>query len=484
MQNKLKILFAASEAIPYAKTGGLADVIGTLPKELEKLGLDVRIVIPKYKTIYDQNINTTKIGEFSVNLADNIHIGEIEKTILPDSNVPVYFIKNDFFYYRDGIYQNNKMDYSDNSSRFIFFSRGVLELLKIIDFKPHIIHTNDWQTGLIPCYLKSELYSNDPFYLNIKTVFTIHNIAYQGLFWHLDMPLLGLDWSYFTQDKLEFYGKINFLKAGIVYADAITTVSSTYAKEIQTTEYGCGLEGIIKMRSKDLIGILNGVDYNIWNPETDSLIVKNYSANNIRGKSANKRELKRIFGLSNDKFPIIGMITRLVEQKGIPIIMQAMDELMKLDVQMVIMGTGNPEYESFFLNAKDRFKGKIGVNIAFNERLAHLIEAGSDMFLMPSRYEPCGLNHLYSLKYGTIPIARKTGGLADAIIPYDSQKGGGNGFLFEHYNHREMLKSIKEAIEIYHTKKWRKLISRAMISDFSWEQSARKYLEVYNKITV
>ncbi|MDD2714314.1 MAG: glycogen synthase GlgA [Candidatus Wallbacteria bacterium] len=481
---ELKVLLAASEASPFAKTGGLADVAGSLPAALSKLGVDCRLIIPKYKSVYNMRPNTSKVGEFSVNLAGNVYLGEVEEAKIPKTQASVYFIKNDRFFFRDELYQVKGRDYDDNASRFIFFSRAVLEVMKIIQFKPDIIFANDWQTGLIPAYLKSPLYSDDVFYHGIKTVFSIHNLAYQGIFWHLDMPLTGLGWDYFTPEKIEFYGKINLLKAGIVFADQITTVSPTYAREIQTQEMGCGLEGLLAERSNDLVGIVNGIDYETWNPENDKLIQKTYnSGKSAAGKAKNKLSLLEMFGLPIDDRPLIGIVSRLDEQKGIDLLHNALSEIMGQQVKLVILGKGKPEYEEFLAAAAAKHPDKLGVRIEFNEKIAHQIQAGADIFLMPSKVEPCGLNQLYALRYGTIPVVRKTGGLSDTIIDFDPADGSGNGFVFEEYNPLSMIRAIKRVCETYRAPKlWKKLVNNAMEADFSWNSSAQKYKELFEKV--
>jgi len=483
MPKKMSVLFATSEAMPFAKTGGLADVSGSLPKYLKKAGLDTAIIMPKYRQIEEMDIKIKKIGEVMVNLSGTVFTGEIEKSSLPGTRVKVYFVKNDAFFHRKGLYGEKSGDYPDNSSRFIFFSRAVLEALKIIDKKPNIIHAHDWQTGLIPCYLKSFLYSNDTFYHGIKTVFTIHNLSYQGLFWHIDMPLTGLGWNYFTPEKLEFYGKISFLKAGLLYSDILTTVSPTYSKEIQNTRLGCGMEGLLNKRNSELFGILNGADYSTWDPKKDKLIPKNYSKTNIKGKSENKSILLEKFGLLKDDVPVISFIGRLVEQKGLELIKSALNSMAELPAKFIFLGTGNKNYEDFLSAMMRKYPDKISVMLEFSEKTAHLLQAGSDILIMPSSFEPCGLNQLYSMKYGTIPVAYKTGGLADSIIDFRIDPKNGTGFLFSEYTEKAMLETLISAIKAYDNKKiWKKLVSNCMSQDFSWQKASEEYIKIYKKI--
>jgi len=483
MSNKLSVLFAASEAVPFAKTGGLADVVGSLPKYLKKKKIDVSIIMPKYRQIEEMELKSKKIGEVKVNLSGTVFTGEIEKSSLPGSKVPVYFVKNDSFFHRKELYGGKSGDFPDNSSRFIFFSKAVLEALKIIDKKPDIIHSHDWQTGLIPCFLKSFLYSNDTFYHGIKTVFTIHNLSYQGLFWHIDMPLTGLGWNYFTPQKLEFYGKISFLKAGLLYSDILTTVSPTYAQEIQRTNIGCGMEGLLSKRKNELFGILNGADYKIWDPKKDKLIPANYSKSNPAGKALNKSQLLNDFGLKETGMPLISFVGRLVDQKGLSLIRESFNRMMELPAQFIFLGTGNKKYENFLSAMTKKYPDKFSAKLEFNEETAHLLQAGSDMLLMPSDFEPCGLNQLYAMKYGTVPIAFRTGGLADSITNINIDKKKGTGFIFSNYTGDEFIETIKNAIDVYEDKKsWKKIMKNAMSEDYSWEKSCDNYIEIYKKL--
>lgn len=490
MTNKLNILFASSEVEPFAKTGGLADVSGSLPKEIKKLNGDIRIFLPHYSTIdsVKYNIEDLPNSEFEIQIGSNKIKGKIKQTFVDvnGKHLTVYFIHNENFFDRGGLYVNplNNLDYEDNFERFVFFSRGVLEATKIIGWQPDIIHTNDWQTGLIPIYLKT-LYINDPFWVNTKSVFTIHNLAYQGIFDKSEFPKIDLPWDVFRIDGIEFYDKINLMKAGIVYSDALTTVSKNYAKEIcSSVVFGYGLEGVLAERKSKLFGILNGVDYSVWSPLKDDFIPQKYSGRNIGKKIVNKKALLENFGLPfNETIPVIGMISRLADQKGLDLIEAASDELLRLDLQLVFLGTGDEKYQIFLERIKERNPEKVGVYIGFSNQLAHLIEAGSDMYLMPSRYEPCGLNQLYSLKYGTVPIVRATGGLEDSIEQYNSESKSGTGFKFYEYDKNELSKTVRFALEVYGDEKsWLQIMKNGMKQDFSWKVSAKKYMEIYKSL--
>ncbi|MEW5692311.1 MAG: glycogen synthase GlgA [Candidatus Hydrogenedentota bacterium] len=483
-RKKLKILFVTSESVPFAKTGGLADVSLALPAQLIKQGLDVRVILPKYKNIDEKRIKLEYVAcNIPVKISDRTENMDILSSTI--NHTKYYLIKKDKYYDREELYQTKEGDYPDNCERFTYFSRAVLEALKAIDFKPDIIHCNDWQTGLIPVYLKT-LYKTDHFFNNIKSVFTIHNIAYQGLFWYLDMHLTGLDQALFTYDKLEFYGKLNYLKAGIVFADKITTVSQKYIEEIKTPELGYGLHNTIKYRANDLTGIINGADYNIWDPPKDGYIAKNYTIKSVtQGKKACKKDLQIVADLSlNEDIPLIGMISRLAEHKGFDILSEVIDEIMNLGVEFVLLGTGEQKYYDLFTRVKSKHPDYCSINFIFNDELAHKIEAGADIYLMPSRYEPCGLNQLYSMRYGTIPVVRATGGLADTVKPVDIKTGEGTGFVFTEYSKEALFKTIKEAVELYRNDKkfWLKLQQNAMRENFSWEVSAKKYIELYRSL--
>lgn len=440
----LKVLYVASEAVPFVKTGGLADVAGSLPKELKQKGVDVRVVIPKYSGIkeeYRNNMEHIYDGEINVSWRKK-YLG-IDRYDYKD--VPFYFIDNQEYFYREGYY-----GYPDDVERFTFFCRAVLEMLPHIDFWPDVIHMNDWQTGLISVYLKLE-HNEDVRYNKIKTVYTIHNLKYQGRFWKGYLPdVLGLDWKYFNNGDLEYFDDINFMKGAIVYSDKVTTVSRSYAKEIQDPYYGEGLEGMLQKRDADLSGIINGLDYEDYNPETDKYIFKNFDVHNaISIKGDNKEQLQKKLGLPvNRKIPMIGMVTRLVEAKGLDLVTRILDELFEYEnVQFVILGTGDRQYEDWFKGLVWRYPKKVSANIFFNNELAHQIYAASDLFLMPSQYEPCGIGQLIALRYGTVPIVRATGGLKDTVEAYNNYTQTGNGFSFNNYNAHELLFSIKRAID-------------------------------------
>jgi starch synthase len=394
----------------------------------------------------------------------------------------VYFVENDRYYQRDALYGKGGADFADNSERFIFFSRAVLEAVVALRLPCDVIHCHDWQTGLIPVYLKT-IYRSAPAFAKVGTLFTIHNLAYQGVFWHWDMKLTGLDWSLFNWNQLEFWGKVNFMKGGLVFSDLISTVSETYSKEIQTPEYGCGLEGVLRERSKDLFGVINGIDYEVWNPAVDPLIPTRYDAKKLNGKAACKKFLQRKCGLPVRKAPLVGMISRLADQKGFDLAAEVMAELLTSDVQFVVLGTGEPKYHDLLNRLARNYPDRMSVTLGFDNQMAHEIEAGADMFLMPSRFEPCGLNQLYSLKYGTAPVVRSTGGLADTVVdctPETLDKGAATGFSFEKYSAADLLATLKRALACYADRKtWLKLIKNGMGQNWSWDESARKYVKLY-----
>jgi len=484
MGQKLKILLVSSEVAPFAKTGGLADVTGALPKAIQKLGHDIRVLLPYYRMVKLGQFKTEEVvRELKVPISNRIETSAVRQTHIatPAGKVPVYLLENDKYYDRKELYSTPKGDYEDNAERFIYFSRAALEMLKAIDFRPDVIHCNDWQAGLIPIYLKS-IYLYDPFFKNTASVFTIHNLAYQGKFWHFDMHLTGLGWEYFIPDWIEFYGKINLLKAGILHTDLVSTVSKTYSQEIQTPEYGCGLEGVLRARASDLHGIVNGLDYEVTDPSIDKYLKDHYDARNPEGKHKNKVELQKRFQLPQKDVPILGMIGRLDAQKGWDLISYIIEDLMKLDLQMVVLGSGAEEYEKILREKAEKYPQKIGLRVAFDPALAQLIYAGSDMFIMPSKFEPCGLGQLISLRYGTIPIVRATGGLADTIKDYNPKTGAGNGFVFKEYSGKELLATVKRALEVYKDQPtWRELIINGMQQDFSWTNSAKEYIKLYQK---
>ena len=472
----MNILIASSEVVPFAKTGGLADVAGALPKALSALGHDVKVVLPKYKIVNDKVFDLFKVySEIKVQVAGRDELADVYEGMIPGTDVVVYFIANDRYFGRDGLYQDKGVDYPDNCERFTFYSKAVMEFLKRTQWNPDIIHCNDWQSALILMYVKT-LYKNDPFYSNVATVYSIHNMGYQGIFPAQQLPITGLSWEYFNSESLEFYGNIALTKAGFVYADVINTVSPQYSREIQTPEFGYGLEGLLQARAKDVYGIVNGIDYELWNPAVDPYITRKYSPRTVILKAENKAAHQEKNSLPKSDVPIIGIISRLADQKGFDILAEDMENIMQLNVQIVLLGTGEPKYHELFKAMKNKYPKNIGLNLGFDAALAQLIYAGSDMFLMPSRYEPCGLGQLISYKYGTVPIVRKTGGLADTVID------GKTGFVFEEYTSAALHDSIKRAIEAYNNKKeWKKLVINDMGLDYSWNSSARKYVELYEK---
>ncbi len=458
----MKIAVCASEVVPFAKTGGLADVTGALPFALEALKQEVIIIMPRYKSIQEPKFNIKR-------LKSDISYSVIGK------DIKVYFIENDAYFNRDGLYGDKTGDYADNLDRFSYYSRRALELLKEMNFKADIIHCHDWQSALIPIYLKT-LYAGSSFYENTRTIFTIHNIGYQGLFPKEEFSKLGIDWKYFNMEELEFYNKINLLKGGMVFSDIINTVSPTYAKEIQTKEFGYGLEGVLAKRKSDVFGILNGLDYSIWNPKTDKFIAKNFSLENIENKNKDKEDLQKISNLPpRGDVPLFGIVSRLAEQKGFDILAEAIEKICNMNLQLVILGTGDLKYHELLGGIVKRYPKVISLFLKFDDSLAHKIYAGSDVFLMPSKYEPCGLGQLISMSYGTIPLVFKTGGLADTVSEKD-------GFVFDKYDKKELIKTIDKAARAFKNKKaWLKLMQAAMKNNFSWSESAKEYVALYKK---
>ena len=454
----MNILYISPEVVPFAKTGGLADVAGALPKALSKLGHDVRIIMPRYKMIGVKKFNLKKIAvEIVVKILDQIETADIFEGRLPGSDVIVYFVSNKNYFDRMGLYQDKGVDYPDNCARFSFFCKAVMEFIDELDWKPDIVHCNDWQTALVIPYSKLV------FEWKAKTIYSIHNLAYLGKFHKEDLFATGFGLEMFTPEKLEFWGGISLTKAGFVFADKINTVSPTYAKEIQNPEYGCGMEGLLRHRSADLKGILNGIDYSVWDPATDSKIVKKFGIDSIEDKTINKLELQKENGLKKSKAtPLIGMISRLVDQKGFDLLAADLHRILKLGCQIVILGTGDPVYHELLQKEHKKFPKLLGINLGFNAALAQRIYAGSDLFLMPSRYEPCGLGQLISFKYGTIPIVRRTGGLADTVKQFDPKTGYGDGFVFEEATPKALYQAIKNAVDVYkkRPKIWKGLMKK------------------------
>ena len=471
------ILFVASESVPFIKTGGLADVVGSLPKCFDKENYDVRVVLPYYSCMKEKFKPEIKyLDHFFMDFAGrHVYVGILETVY---DGVKFYFIDNEDYFVCDKPYYGMP----DDIEKFIYLSKASLAILPVIGFRPDLIHCHDWQTGFEPVYLK-ERFQGNPFFHGIRSVMTIHNLKFQGV-WNIDtiQGVSGLSDYYFTSDKLEFNQNANMLKGGLVFADAITTVSNTYAEEIKTEFYGEGLDGLMRARMNDLRGIVNGIDYVEYNPETDKHIAKNFTVDNFRKEKAkNKVELQKELGLPQDaKTMMIGTVSRLTDQKGFDLVAHVMEELCEENVQFVILGTGDPKYENMFRHYAEKYPDKVSAQICYAEELSHKIYAASDAFLMPSLFEPCGLSQLMSLRYGTLPIVRETGGLKDTVTPYDEE--GGTGFRFTNYNAHEMLDTVRDAVNLYYNKKreWNKVVERAMNKDYSWQASALQYQEMYD----
>ena len=474
----LKVVIVSSEVAPFAKSGGLGDVVGSLPKALKSKGVDVRVVFPKYRTIKEKFLTGCQfVSSFDVTLDWRRQKADI---FTLNNSVPTYMIGNDYYFGRAGYY-----GYGDDNERFAFFCKAAIEFLDYIDFVPDVIHCNDWQTAPICLYIKDR-YSKIKCFSDIKTLFTIHNLQYQGMFPRETLSMMELDENYyFTNDKLEYYNAANFMKAGLLYSDAISTVSKTYADEIQTPQYGYGLDGCLRCRNKDLYGIVNGIDYGENDPATSKKIYANFSPDNMTGKYVNKQKLQKELGLpERADVPVLSIISRLVDQKGINLILQAAYDLLNKDVQLVILGTGDYHYENMFKDLAYRYPDKVSANILFDDTLAQKIYAGSDMFLMPSLFEPCGLGQLFSMSYGTVPITRTTGGLVDTVQHFDAETGKGNGFQFQDYDAGGLMWAINQALLVYEDKSlWSKVVQNAINTRFSWDNSADEYIKVYNKIS-
>src|SRR5438270_8628438 len=477
----MRITFAASECVPYSKTGGLADVVGALPQALAALGHDVNVFLPRYK---QTKLPQARMALASVTVPFDDHYRFCTVLEGPANNgVKFYFIDYPQFFDRDALYGTPSGDYPDNAERFSLYSRAVIEASKVVG-PPDVFHCHDWQSALIPVMLRT-FYAEDPAFENLATVFTIHNMGYQGLFPAEILPLLMLPWDLFTISKMEFFGQVNFLKGALVFSDYVTTVSRKYSQEIQTTEYGFGLEGVLRNRAATVTGILNGVDYDEWSPQTDKFTAAKYSPQDLSGKAKCKQDLLAAFGVktADPKLPVIGIVSRFAAQKGFDLISQVADRLAREEMIVVALGAGDKTYEEMFLRLNKQFPNKIAVKVAYDNAIAHKIEAGSDMFLMPSRYEPCGLNQIYSLKYGTVPIVRATGGLDDTIEPWDARTGKGTGFKFTEYTGEALLATIKQALLAYRDQaSWQILMRNGMNKDFSWGASAREYGKIYDRV--
>lgn len=489
-RESLRIVIAASEAVPFSKTGGLADVAGALAKSLDQLGHDVTLFLPDYFVIRQNNRSLPPIADtglrFSILMNGRLLPGTVNWTTLPDSNVRVLLVRQPEYFDRRQLYQELGQSYVDNCERFCFFSRAVLEICRQVILRPDVIHCNDWQTGLINGLLQTQ-YNGQPGFERTVSVMTLHNMAYQGRFWHFDMPLTGMDWKHFNHNQMESWGDLNLLKTGIAFADQITTVSPTYATEICTSEGGYGLEGLLVQRRDDLVGILNGIDDDVWNPETDQHLPARYSIDTVAvGKAQCKSHLQRRLHLEErGDVPILGMVSRMADQKGFDLITGAAERILARDLQLVFLGTGDPFYEGQLRELAGRYPGKVAAEIGFDESLAHQIEAGADMFLMPSRFEPCGLNQMYSLRYGTVPIVRKVGGLADSVENFESEAESlqtATGFVFIDYSKELLAQTIETAVEVYRQPViWSQIVRNGMSRDWSWHRSAQEYVAVYRR---
>ncbi len=486
----MHVLFASSEVTPFSKTGGLADVCSSLPAALAALGHRPIVITPAYRCVFESGFPMQKAGlTLSVPVGTKTVEAVLWKGTLPDSEVPIYFVQNDGYFGRPGIYTEHGEDYGDNCERFTFFSRAVMEMIKTAQPKIDVIHSNDWQTGLIPAYLKT-LYATKTGFAKIATLHTIHNLAYQGIFWHWDMLLTGIGWENFTFDKMEFYGKLNLLKTGVMFADGISTVSPRYALEIQSQTFGCGMESVLQYRSPMMRGILNGVCTKNWGPSIDPFIAAKYSSDDVfTKKPICKADLQNTLGLPEQPdTPVFGVVSRLAHQKGIDLVADAIPTWVERHgVQFCILGTGNHGLEAYLGDLTRRYPANVAFRSGFSDELAHKIEAGSDMFLMPSRFEPCGLNQMYSQMYGTIPVVHDTGGLADTVVDLQDEtfeNGTATGFSFFADNMYDLNTTIWRALNVYWDKKdvWRKLMLNGMRQDWSWQKSAEQYVRFYEKL--
>jgi starch synthase len=501
----IRVLLAASEVVGFAKTGGLADVAGSLPPALARRGIDCAVILPLYRSARAAKVPLERTDlTFHVPIGGRPVSGRLWRSRLAGSDVPVYLVEHADYYERDdptlghGLYQftqtgGAQRDYPDNCARFVFFCRAVLEAMRLLDFWPNVLHLNDWHTGLAPVYLR-EVYAKLPDvelqakYGRVRTLFTIHNIAHQGVFWQWDMVLAGLDWRLFNPAQLEFYGHLNFLKAGIVFSDWVSTVSPTYAREVQTPYFGCGLQGVLAERRERFVGIVNGADYKVWDPANDAHLAATYSADAVRpGKSQCKAALQGRLGLAVEaETPLLGVVARLAEQKGIDLLVRAAAGFLQRETQLVVLGKGDGEYHRALEAVRSNFPGRVALVFAFDEGLAHQIEAGADLFLMPSLYEPSGLNQLYSMRYGTPPVVRATGGLADTVIdatPETLEAGTATGFSFKAYSPDGLLGAVQRALALYRGPRaaWDRLVRTAMRQDWSWDRSAAEYEHLYER---
>lgn len=475
---KLHIVMVVSEAVPFAKTGGLADVAGSLPKGLAKVGAKPVLVMPYYKEVGRGGFGEKKVGRLEVPVGANKVTTTVYASDIPGTDIPAFFLGYDRYFCREGLYQEKGIDYPDNAERFTLLCRGALELIIAENMRPACVHGHDWQTGLIPVYMKDH-YAEE--LADAGTLFTIHNTGYQGNFDKKYFPITGISWNRFELNDMEFYGQFSFLKAGIVHADVISTVSERYGEEIQTPEFGFVMDGVLRQRRTDLHGVLNGIDYSIWNPKKDPYIAANYRAENLKGKTACKQALEKENGFQHDnKTALVGIVSRLADQKGFDVLVDGIDGILQLPCRYVLLGTGDRKYHRLFEEVAKRHPEKFSAHLLFDDAMAHRIYAGADMILMPSRYEPCGLGQMIAMAYGTVPVVRATGGLADTVIDADDSKREGVGFSFERYTARAMVEAIKRAITAFgRPRRWRNIMRRGMAKDFSWERSARAYMKLY-----
>ena len=484
----MDVIFAASEAVPFAKTGGLADVAGALPRALQAQGHCVSLFLPCYRSARQAGVELEDIGiDFRIPIGPRTVEGRVLRSKLPDSNVAAYLIDQPEYFDRAGLYGEGGSDYDDNGARFIFFARGVIETIRGLGLRPDVVHGNDWQSGLIPAYLRT-LHADDPAFAGAGTLITVHNLAYQGLFWHWDMGLTGLDAGLFNWRQLEFHGKLCFLKAGLVFADVLSTVSPTYAREILSPEYGQGLDGLFRDRQADLYGILNGIDPDAWRPANEPMIARQYdTATVVEGKALCKARLQELAGLDRrPEVPLFAQVGRLDPQKGWDLLAEVADRLLDHDVQLVVLGAGHPKYQAMLEDLARRHPGRCTVFLTFDDAMAHRIEAGADLFLMPSLYEPCGLSQLYSLAHGTIPIVRSTGGLADTVVdatPRALSEATATGFAFADPTASALWQAIERALALWPDRTaWLNLMQTGMKQDWSWDRSAREYTRLYEEV--
>jgi starch synthase len=472
----MKILFVSPEGLPFSKTGGLADVVEALPRALAEIGHQVTVLLPRYR---GNQAARTVLASLSISLGAMMRFPAIAEAGT-FQNVHYYFVDDPEYFDREKLYGDRAGDYPDNPLRFAELSRAAIEFAKQI-WMPDVIHCHDWQSALVPVYLRTQ-YAKDPAVGSLPVVLTVHNLGYQGLFARTVLGLVGLPEELFRMEALEYYGKVNFLKGGLIFADYVTTVSRKYAQEIQTPEFGCGLEGVIRARGDRMVGILNGVDYAAWNPETDTHIAAQYSAKNLEGKRLCKKDLLSTFHLpaENMERPLVGIVSRFADQKGFDLIAEIAADSMKEDLALVALGNGEPKYEKLFQEIAKKNPKRVGAKIAYDNAVAHKIEAGADMFLMPSRYEPCGLNQIYSLRYGTVPVVRATGGLDDTVEEFDARTGKGTGFKFRPYEGKALLECLRQALAAFgDLRQWRAVQANGMAKDFSWKPSAEAYVKVY-----